>query len=392
MSRFSMLRVMFISTLALMVAHAPADTTQPAATQPQKSGRDVPSTAMTTLLKAADAGDAATVFDSFDMPEDKDGTARKTLANELLTERVFYRACEARFGHDAPQHLYDRIHILCFPPAHQYQEDEWVTPPGQLGTVVAKQAPRRILTGSFMRRGRDGVWRISNKFPLHEPVEQGLIKIVKKNSAQLAAVTADARAGKYATLDDVIRAISPSSAPPVGGYDTSTLSGAMQAYARAFQDKDPVAMAKFYYAEGDLDGKLAEANARRIVSAMRFIEATAEKLDSAANGLAKKFGLLTDKDAPWWAESVTEHGDRATATLPRDLGEVPFCKVNGVWKLDLTPTPPMTAAQRAKELDHDNHAVEQITADVLAGKFKTLDEVRKALINVRLSTAPPPQP
>jgi hypothetical protein len=148
-------------------------------------------------------------------------------------------------------------------------------------------------------------------------------------------------------------------------------------------------MADFFFAESDPDGRLARADARRICSAFQFEAAMHDHVPGGA-GLAKEFGLTSDdRDYPIFIAEIQEHGDRATGSFGGDNKEtLAFRKIGGAWKEDITPKPPLTSADWAQQLDEDNVAVEQITADIKAGKLKTAGQIRDALGNAMLNATP----
>jgi hypothetical protein len=174
--------------------------------------------------------------------------------------------------------------------------------------------------------------------------------------------------------------------------DTSTIHGAIDAFTEAAENKDPVAMAAFFYVQNAKDNRLALANAKRILCATAF-EATVNGRITQFGGrdLAKNFGLINDDlDYPKNYQ-VQEHGDTAVGTTsgPDEQADW-FKKIDGVWKQDITPPAPYTASERAQDMEEDNAAIQRIIDDVNHGKYKTLSQVRDALGQSMLNAAPDP--
>jgi hypothetical protein len=169
--------------------------------------------------------------------------------------------------------------------------------------------------------------------------------------------------------------------------DDPQLSQIIQQLADAAQRGDVKALAGFYHADGSTDDRLALANARRIISALALGTALTQHV-SKDNGksLVEQFGLIQhDLDLPMIAQ-VHDNGGTAVATgSGPDAPSAWYKEIDGVWKMDITPEKPVTVSQRTQDLEEDDDAIERITADVSAGKLKTLPQVRDALGNAMLN-------
>ena len=167
--------------------------------------------------------------------------------------------------------------------------------------------------------------------------------------------------------------------------DDPHLSQIIQQLADAAQRGDAKAMAGFYHADGSPDDQLALANARRIISAQALETALTQHV-SKEYGVVEQFGLIQhDLDLPTISQ-VHDNSDTAVVTgSGPDAPSAWFKKIDGVWKMDITPEKPVTVSQRTQDLEEDDAAVERITDDVNAGKLKTLPQVRDALGNAMLN-------
>ncbi len=177
---------------------------------------------------------------------------------------------------------------------------------------------------------------------------------------------------------------------PSWATDDPQLGEVIQQLADATRRGDAKAMAGFYYANESKDDRLALANARRIISAQALENALTQHVSkNYGASLVEEFGLINESlDLPLIG-LAHDNGDTAVVTASGpDAPSVWFKKINGVWKMDITPEQPMTLAQRTQDLEEDDAAVERITAGVNAGKVKTLPQVRDALGNAMLNADP----
>jgi hypothetical protein len=415
--------VLTVCSLYSARADPPLSSTQPSTTQPVPSGRDTPWGAMNVFYQALRNLDAATLADSYNMPEDR----RKAIATSLVSSTRFCRAVAARFGQDALTYICHECRIPLPPAAHTYTSDDWTYPPGQPNVAYGKQKLGGA-AASMMQRGPDGIWRMGRIFPARarpRPTTEMAAAMARMAAIRAARtpdmagrmdeVTAAINAGNYASRDDVINALYPQGSPMAQmraadnlmkqqadaqeqqllatKFDPSTLSGAVGAFLQALQKQDPAGMAAFYYADGDSDGKFARAHADQVVLTGRLAEAISSNVDKYGSGLIGSFGLGPGpSEAPEWCSNIQMDGDRATGTFGEgnNKGTLLFRKIGGVWKVHITPRPPRTSAEQAAELTEDNQAITRITADILAGKYSTLSQVRDAMGAAMLNAQPDP--
>jgi hypothetical protein len=90
---------------------------------------------------------------------------------------------------------------------------------------------------------------------------------------------------------------------------------------------------------------------------------------------------------PWFGSPGKEQGDQAPIEF-EDNTQLHCRKIDGIWKLDITPAKPQTPADMTKILEHDSQTLDQITANVSAGKYEEIDRMRDALMSAKLSGNP----
>jgi hypothetical protein len=405
-----------------------APATAAASTQPVMSGRDTPAGAMNVFERAVENFDTATVADSYNLPE----AMRVAYARRAVAEARFCDAVEERFGHETAVNVCHECRAATTQPWQEYVADDWESFPGQPDKVSGKIPPKPGKGAPpLMQRGPDGIWRIGRLLPATTRPWKTRASVIQMNSAtdladRLDAVTPNIKAGKYATPDDVIHAVYPEGSPMArframqqeqkaqdekqdeaakqqllaAHFDASTLEGAVGAFVQARTKNDLAGMANFYFVQGDAGDKLAQANARRVLSAIDFenavnahVTVNGDKFHFENPGatLAGNFGLISERlDSPDRLQ-FHENGDRAvgTASGPEE-NAVWLQRVGGIWKQDITPQPPLTVAGRTEDMEEDSAAVERITADISQGKYTTLPQIRDALGAAMLNARPDP--
>jgi len=377
----------------------PFELNSPATTRPVLAGRNTPARAMRVYEDALNRLDVATVADSFSMPQDMDGSQRHATALRAIAERQFYLQVQAWFGQDAAA----KVCFDCSVPRPQtgIADGDWRPVWGKSnfmwGKIIGhdRRGALGVKRPNFVR-GPDGIWRMVGGGGSDDAISRAAH--LNKFSAALAA-------GRYAHPDDLVRAVqlpegaiaprapqdvlssimfrTPDPAMPESAYTT---------FIRAVAMKDSAALTNLFFAEGDTDGRVARANAERIISANRLDEAIDAKLGPYGDTLVAGFGLLTKMDHPEWSHALSFEGDRptrATGAFADGIG-IQYREIGGQWRVDITPPAPQTASQKCAQMQHDNQAVEQIAADILAGKYKTAAVVRDALLGARLWATPDP--
>jgi hypothetical protein len=89
--------------------------------------------------------------------------------------------------------------------------------------------------------------------------------------------------------------------------------------------------------------------------------------------------------------SATEtiHGDRATVDIGAGPGEIPLVRAGDTWKISAQVMQTLNA-NAVKRLATGVPAIEQLTADVRAGKYQTVNELQRALAPLMPGTRPRP--
>jgi hypothetical protein len=373
----------------------------PATTRPVLAGRNSPAGAMRVYEEALNKRDVATVADSFSIPA---GPYRRAMVLRAIAERHFYLTARSWFGQDAAAY----VCFECSVPRPQtgITDADWRPVWGNSklmgGKIIGHERGVLGVERPSFLRGPDGIWRMD--------VARGSISVTFEGSsddaistaAHLNKFSAAVAAGNFAHPGDLVRAVQlPEGATTrkasqnerpwmiARNPNTATLEGAYFGFIRGIANKDSDGLAKLFFAEGDTKGELARANAERIVSANRLDEAIDAKLGPYGDALVAGFGLLTKMDHPEWSYALSENGDRAMGMFADGFG-IQYREVAGLWRVDITPPAPQTDAQECMEMQHDNQAVEQITADIMAGKYKTAADVRDALLGARLWATPDP--
>jgi len=371
--------------------------------------RDTPADAMNTFSKAVADEDVATVADSYDSPRYE--ACRTALAQRQIAFNRLLQAVEAHWGYDAGVRFRSQQEPDAFfvEPIQPYKSDDFRSKPWYPNIPAVTFGPNEALQ---LCRGPDGIWRIDPGLEQISPGDaQHMVDLEQKRAELFRELTYAVNTGKLRKLYDLNDAIesgefaiqrdlrmrwqagaysstqtpSPDRAKlDAANFDKSTVRGAIAAYQRAFMERDKKAIADFLYSDGDPDGTLLAANTDRLVTVFRLKDAIDQKFANRGEGfVSDEAGLITPADLVWWCDVEQQQGDRAVGVF-EDNSRVSFRKVDGVWKLDITPPKPQTPTDLAKLLEHNAQILDQITADVLAGKYKELPDVRDALISANL--------
>ena len=160
-------------------------------------------------------------------------------------------------------------------------------------------------------------------------------------------------------------------------------------YMGMLGEDQPVVRA-FLYADGDPKHLLVEAHARRLLANMRFLKAIA-KLDvdiaHGGNPFAENHIFAADDFAfAMLAGNWLIEGNTARLPPEERMGEAqqppppPLIKVNGIWKVNLTPVPaPRSAEELATRINRYAEVLEQVVAEITSGKFKNVEQISRAL-------------
>jgi hypothetical protein len=382
-----------------------------ATTQPVMQGRDTPEGAMNVYEQALARGDLATVADSWNAR-----TARSpAFAKMMILDYRFQRGLASHFSPADVDRICKECQLGAQPTSRPYVAADWdQNPPPEPGVVYAK---RREVMAPMMQRCADGIWRmgrVSRRPPVMTPqmaarladMEQRQQRTSAETEQRFTPVIANLQAGKYAIADDVISALYPEGSPMekirriqarenadeaqqeaaqkqqllVQHFDPSTVEGAIGSFKQACEKHDRPGIARFFYAVGDDDARLANANAHRILIASALSDAMRKQFGATAGeNMEGRFALLID--APEWFAPTEVHADTVVAQSP-GTKKMHFRKIAGIWKEDITNSTP--AAKRADKMEQTNAVAEKIIADVLTGKYKTPTEVDQAIKKANL--------
>lgn len=378
-------------------------TTAPASTQPILAGRDTPAEAMNIFMTALEHDDLATVADSFNASERN----RQSMAHRLINQQRLYRDLVAQFGKKEADRVFAVGYLRPWQP-HRYVPEDWAYAPNN-PSIALVNSNRDVPTGAYipmMQQGPDGIWRQGRIF--HPPPprpdltgmrQQMLAKMIQRDMDErnrFESAIQNLEAKKYSTTAQVLDTLFPDGAPAeqfrrekakeqadaaqqqrelmAQHFDRSDLGGAVGAFLQARVKGNPLGLAKFFYAKDDKDGELAKANANRIAAYLRFQDAV-QKIpgwDKAS------FNIYFDRetDAPEWFGDIQMHGNTAVGKSEGNT-EMRFIKIDGIWKEDISSPDP--AGPQAIAMELDNAKLEQITCNILSGKYTTVEEVQSAI-------------
>jgi hypothetical protein len=387
---------------------ASSQTLETVSTQPSFD-RYTPEGAMNSFWQAIQKGDAATASNSIELPDDWHDSDRETLARAMITDSKLYLTMKSHFGQDTAVWICQEFGFPCaqlsrelmpadFHPSRQGVDLEYG------GVNVVFGTPGLGYLAPSMHRGSNGIWRIMVSphragppygfFSGYSSDEQ---KDIDLKEGFINAINV----GQYSTPDILIQAIRSEEKLPgreqftqptaaekkenlnAEKFDRSTVQGAIAAYFHAFTNRDTLGITAFFYSDSDSDGRLVSARAAKILSTLHLKDAIDQKFQED-DALVLAVGLSGIGDQPWWGSPEKEQRDRATLVF-EDNSELPLRKVNGTWKLDITPTKQQTPAEMAKIMEHDSKLLDQIAADLAAGKYRTLSEVHDALLSAKLA-------
>jgi hypothetical protein len=367
-------------------------------TQPVILGRDTPEGAMNVYEQALARGDVATVADAWNSAEARNESAAKLL---ILQDRI-ERALAAHLSAAELEKIRSECRISVRPVTRSFVADDWEHPQAD---IVYPKRPSAMM----MQRGEDSIWRfgrISRAAHARTParfadIQERQQKDLEERKKQFEPVIANLEADKYATADQVISALYPEGSPMAkmhkfeaqekaeeskreeaekqqllaAHFDPATLEGAIGAFLQASVKHDRAGLERFYYADGDSKGRLAKANARRVLTGFELEDAVKKQFGADAGEVFEGMFVLM-WDAPEWFPPEDVKGDTAAGVSPGNT-KLHYRKVGGIWKEDITTSVP--AANRAEKMEQATAGVEKIVADVRAGKYKTAKEVERAM-------------
>jgi hypothetical protein len=162
------------------------------------------------------------------------------------------------------------------------------------------------------------------------------------------------------------------------------ITGAMAQLNVAKTTGDLEVVRAFIWCANDPDRKMADAQARTLIARYAFYVASVSRFgEQETDRLRRQFDLDTPDGLMLLAVDWKVDGDKATPTDDSGL-EVVLRRVNGVWRLDMTPDPAPTAlivAQQAK-------AIEQIVEGLKGNRYPTPDDLTRQLKKAGIARPP----
>jgi hypothetical protein len=142
------------------------------------------------------------------------------------------------------------------------------------------------------------------------------------------------------------------------------------------------------HVQDDPEGLLVRSQAARILANLAFLKSIEGlEIPHGENPFAEVHVFLGDELAfGLLAGNWKIQGPIATMPPEERMGGAkqrpppPLMNVRGVWKLNLTPTRPQAPRQAlAAQIDKYTQVLNKVTADIAAGRLKTVEQVRQAL-------------
>ncbi|MEA2734870.1 MAG: hypothetical protein QOE14_1321 [Humisphaera sp.] len=367
-----------------------------AATTRSAADRSTPQAAMQTLVEAIEREDEAAIAAGVHSTNEAQHKIALAYARGFIATRRYCQAMFKRWGRQESIESYVQ-HDLRQPYAYlDYARAEWDI---EVDRAVLKHRPgTRGLAALSPLQKIDGQWLYD---PTRRMSPKELVFVVanaEQNIAKYTKLAADIEAGKFASVHDAIDVLFPRQRPqhaerpklPKEQTDPRTIQGAVWSLGLALEEEDVLAAAKFYHADGPAGAQLAEAHVKHILAAHRFIIAASE---IGGSQLAGQFDLIDGRD-DLFGHLITEwtiKGDRATGTNEAGPADAQMRRVDGFWKIDLTPPAGSPSADKlAGQLRRDTKIMAAVTADIREKRLFTADEVRREL--KRRGLAPATQP
>ncbi|MGB7158930.1 MAG: hypothetical protein WBD40_12730 [Tepidisphaeraceae bacterium] len=344
---------------------------------------------MRTLVDAIEREDEAAIAGGVIVPDDPAHTFALAYARAMIAGRRYWHAAWSRWGRQEAIKAYVRRGLrlpdsyLESPQAHwDYEGDRAILRHRPGTTAMGAPSPLRQVDGQWLydplRRAR------------HREVE-AMVARTDATTATYAKLAADIEAGKFASIHEAIDVLfphqreAPLDAPKLDKrqLDPKTIHGAMMSLGLAYQERDVLVAASFYHVDGPpaSAAQLAEAHAKQVLAVNDFTSTVSQQI-GGTESLAMEFSLIDPRD-DLFGHVITEwtiDGDRATGTNDAGPAAATMRRVDGVWKIDLTPlagSPPVE--QLAAELRRQAQSVAAVARDIREKRLFTVDEVRGAL-------------
>jgi hypothetical protein len=369
--------------------------------------RSTPAGAVLAAAEALDKGDVTTLADSFEMMGGDDAGVLRAMAEQAVLERKVEHLVRARFPPEQAERIVRDASLRRGLLVMYQNVDGWVED-GDVARAALKERWYDVVRRMVRR---DGVWRIewpprSTIASLNDPAEErkqqarmgalqevldhperfatpgALLDALDENRRE-AAQEVDPAAEARLQIEQMRKEMANNPPRTPQEAEEQALGLAILELGAAVAAKDAHAAARYYFAAGD-DGSYALARERRVLAAMEFSAAASKELGNDAGSLLTEFGLISAADDLYgllMSEPKIQGDDRAIPRVEQgEDGWMPvFRKSAGQWKIDVTEETggnPQAAAKRAED---EAKKLAELTAQVKAGKFSTVDQLRKAM-------------
>jgi hypothetical protein len=155
--------------------------------------------------------------------------------------------------------------------------------------------------------------------------------------------------------------------------------------ALGFANRNAEEAAKYFYVKGDADGAYPVARMKRLLAARDLASAVDKEIGNGASGLVSEFGLVTTADDGMGMRLIEWkfQAERAVGKKPEGVSQPMWIpelrKVDGVWKIDVTPELRGKPEAEAKRAEEEARSLGEIAGRVKEGKVTKLEEVREAM-------------
>jgi hypothetical protein len=353
--------------------------------------RSTPQAAMRTIVDAIEREDEAVIADSLLVENDAEHKFPRAFARMMCVAHRYWTAVQDRWGRQEVIAAYVKRGIVLPDSYQDYRRTEWDIRGDRATARSRARTGRRIPNAISPLRRIDGQWLYVPPALTKPNQVDYAAGVLNKRAEGYAKLTADIAAGKFASIHEAIDVMYPrrpagSSEPPQldkAQLDPATIPGAMTSLGLAYQQRDARAAARFYHVDGPADAaaRLVQAHVAHALAVHHFLETASDRIE-AAERLALEFGLLDPRD-DLFGHVITDwtiDGDRAMGTNDAGPADAMMRRVDGVWKIDLTPPRGTLSSEKvAAELRRQTQALTAVTRDVRETPLFTTTEVRAAL-------------
>jgi hypothetical protein len=386
-----------------------------------KPDRSTPEGAVAAFIAALESGEVEVVADSMVMEGgDPPDAYKRAYAERLIGQRKLEKAIREKFGEAQADRVAKERGL------RNYLVERYAEPAGWVvDGDVARAAfdPPRVYEPAACLDRVKGVWRLrANAGPGNS---ERAVQNMKAFSLLERRVLG--KMDSYKTSGDVYEALNPEFAlrseterkedaeadsrnaatelkretarQPANREEAfeQQMGLSLRAIGVALKERKPEEAAKYFYVAGDENGVYAQARERRRLATDDLITVAAKEVDSGAASIAGQFGLVNFADdgyglamARWKLD-----GDRAIGRKPEGISQpmwVPeMRKIGGVWKIDVTPELLGTPKDEAQRAEEEAKKLDEITAQVKAGKYLKIEELREVMRKAGIRGNPQPE-